>query len=110
MMHKRFGSPAVVQMHVPNCFFSHFVQPLLPSALCLPALHCGSPFWRNYLCFPPSQASASQRSKSIKLYVKRVFISDEFDEDLMPRYVWAQGRMDDWAIACRHGCMGTGFS
>lgn len=28
-----------------------------------------------------------QRSKSIKLYVKRVFISDEFDEDLMPRYL-----------------------
>lgn len=28
-----------------------------------------------------------QKSRSIKLYVKRVFISDEFDENLMPRYL-----------------------
>ena len=27
------------------------------------------------------------RSRNIRLYVKRVFISDEFDEDLMPRYL-----------------------
>ena len=27
------------------------------------------------------------RSHNIKLFVKRVFISDEFDEDLMPRYL-----------------------
>lgn len=27
------------------------------------------------------------RSRNIKLFVKRVFISDEFDEDLMPRYL-----------------------
>ena len=30
---------------------------------------------------------AMMRSRSIRLYVKRVFISDEFDEDLMPRYL-----------------------
>lgn len=27
------------------------------------------------------------KSKNIRLFVKRVFISDEFDEDLMPRYL-----------------------
>ncbi len=27
------------------------------------------------------------RSRNIKLFVKRVFISDEFDEELMPRYL-----------------------
>jgi HSP90 family molecular chaperone len=27
------------------------------------------------------------KSRSIRLYVKRVFISDEFDESLMPRYL-----------------------
>ncbi len=31
--------------------------------------------------------NAMQRSRSIRLYVKRVFISDEFDSDLMPRYL-----------------------
>lgn len=36
---------------------------------------------------PFEQQNMQQRSKSIKLYVKRVFISDEFDEDLMPRYL-----------------------
>lgn len=29
----------------------------------------------------------TSKSKSIKLYVKRVFISDEFDDNLMPRYL-----------------------
>ena len=28
-----------------------------------------------------------QKSRNIRLFVKRVFISDEFDEDLMPRYL-----------------------
>jgi heat shock protein beta len=36
---------------------------------------------------PFDQQSTMARSRSIKLYVKRVFISDEFDEDLMPRWV-----------------------
>ncbi|KAL6747087.1 heat shock protein 90C [Haematococcus lacustris] len=36
---------------------------------------------------PFDQQNMNQRSRSIKLYVKRVFISDEFDEDLMPRYL-----------------------
>eukprot|EP00199_Chlamydomonas_sp_CCMP681_P001189 CAMPEP_0119106662 /NCGR_PEP_ID=MMETSP1180-20130426/5810_1 /TAXON_ID=3052 ORGANISM="Chlamydomonas cf sp, Strain CCMP681" /NCGR_SAMPLE_ID=MMETSP1180 /ASSEMBLY_ACC=CAM_ASM_000741 /LENGTH=782 /DNA_ID=CAMNT_0007092035 /DNA_START=102 /DNA_END=2450 /DNA_ORIENTATION=- len=36
---------------------------------------------------PFDQQAMTQRSKSIKLFVKRVFISDEFDDDLMPRYL-----------------------
>ena len=36
---------------------------------------------------PFDQQQMQQRSRNIKLYVKRVFISDEFDEDLMPRYL-----------------------
>lgn len=34
---------------------------------------------------PFEQQQWNAKSRSIKLYVKRVFISDEFDEDLMPR-------------------------
>lgn len=34
---------------------------------------------------PFEQQNWAAKSRSIKLYVKRVFISDEFDEDLMPR-------------------------
>ena len=37
------------------------------------------------VCWPLQDATA--RSRNIKLFVKRVFISDEFDEDLMPRYL-----------------------
>ncbi|KAI8472066.1 MAG: heat shock protein 90C [Monoraphidium minutum] len=36
---------------------------------------------------PFDQQNWSAKSRSIKLYVRRVFISDEFDEDLMPRYL-----------------------
>ena len=36
---------------------------------------------------PFDQQDSMQKSKNIRLYVKRVFISDEFDEDLMPRYL-----------------------
>lgn len=36
---------------------------------------------------PFDQEEIQRRSRSIRLYVKRVFISDEFDEDLMPRYL-----------------------
>ena len=36
--------------------------------------------------FDPQEAMKSG-SKNIRLYVKRVFISDSFDEDLMPRYL-----------------------
>lgn len=28
-----------------------------------------------------------KKSRNIRLFVKRVFISDEFDDDLMPRYL-----------------------
>ena len=36
---------------------------------------------------PFDQQDWMRKSKSIKLYVRRVFISDQFDEDLMPRYL-----------------------
>jgi heat shock protein beta len=36
---------------------------------------------------PFDQQDWARKSRSIKLYVRRVFISDEFDEDLMPRYL-----------------------
>jgi heat shock protein beta len=45
------------------------------------------------LLFVPGMApfeapeEALKRSRSIRLYVKRVFISDEFDDDLLPRYL-----------------------
>lgn len=38
---------------------------------------------------PFEQQNWSAKSRSIKLYVRRVFISDEFDEDLMPRWAGA---------------------
>lgn len=34
---------------------------------------------------PFDQQTYASKSRNIKLYVKRVFISDEFDESLMPR-------------------------
>ena len=36
---------------------------------------------------PFEQQDMMKKSRSMKLFVKRVFISDEFDEDLMPRYL-----------------------
>ncbi|KAL4853500.1 Heat shock protein 90-5 [Chlorella vulgaris] len=36
---------------------------------------------------PFDQDRSLAKSRNIRLYVKRVFISDEFDEDLMPRYL-----------------------
>ncbi|KAL4421773.1 hypothetical protein ABPG77_009756 [Micractinium sp. CCAP 211/92] len=44
------------------------------------------------MLFVPGMAPFDQdrqmgKSRNIRLYVKRVFISDEFDEDLMPRYL-----------------------
>ena len=36
---------------------------------------------------PFDQQSWSAKSRSIRLFVRRVFISDEFDDDLMPRYL-----------------------
>jgi len=36
---------------------------------------------------PFDQQDWMRKSRSIKLYVRRVFISDQFDEDLMPRYL-----------------------
>ena len=36
---------------------------------------------------PFEQQDMMARSKAIKLYVRRVFISDEFDDSLLPRYL-----------------------
>ena len=36
---------------------------------------------------PFDQQDWQRKSRSMKLYVRRVFISDQFDEDLMPRYL-----------------------
>lgn len=36
---------------------------------------------------PFDQQEMMKKSRSIKLYVRRVFISDQFDDDLMPRYL-----------------------
>ena len=36
---------------------------------------------------PFEQQDMMAKSKAIKLYVRRVFISDEFDESLLPRYL-----------------------
>eukprot|EP00193_Tetraselmis_chui_P017455 CAMPEP_0177787150 /NCGR_PEP_ID=MMETSP0491_2-20121128/21318_1 /TAXON_ID=63592 /ORGANISM="Tetraselmis chuii, Strain PLY429" /LENGTH=785 /DNA_ID=CAMNT_0019308439 /DNA_START=138 /DNA_END=2495 /DNA_ORIENTATION=+ len=36
---------------------------------------------------PFEQESMNSKSRNMKLYVRRVFISDQFDEDLMPRYL-----------------------
>ncbi len=36
---------------------------------------------------PFDQQDMVRKSRNIKLYVRRVFISDQFDEDLMPRYL-----------------------
>ena len=36
---------------------------------------------------PFEQQDMMQKSKSIKLFVRKVFISDEFDESLLPRYM-----------------------
>jgi heat shock protein beta len=37
--------------------------------------------------FDPNQEMNAQKLHNIKLFVKRVFISDEFGEDLLPRYL-----------------------
>jgi heat shock protein beta len=48
--------------------------------------------FRSILYVPPPDRSglddiANQKTKNIKLYVKRVFISDDFDGELFPRYL-----------------------
>lgn len=47
---------------------------------------------------PFEQQNWAAKSRSIKLYVRRVFISDEFDEDLMPR--WVQGFLQHAWCCC----------
>ena len=66
--------------------------PALPSAavvactdliICLVCSALSNPYRVFTVCLQDAMA----RSRNIKLFVKRVFISDEFDEDLMPRYL-----------------------
>ena len=35
----------------------------------------------------PGRQDWLKKSRNMRLFVKRVFISDEFDEDLLPRYL-----------------------
>lgn len=52
---------------------------------------------------PFEQQNWAAKSRSIKLYVRRVFISDEFDEDLMPR--WGRHAVLTKGWACGPGML-----
>jgi hypothetical protein len=73
-----------------------------PAAWMLPAVHA----WKQWglRCCDAwfGTQGYQQRSRSIKLYVKRVFISDEFDEDLMPR--WGEPRVGTSVTSIRCMC------
>ena len=49
--------------------------------MCLHAQHCQPE------CLVAGLQNWMAKSRNIKLFVKRVFISDEFDESLLPRYL-----------------------
>lgn len=44
-------------------------------------------FLRDYLTLLLDMQNLTAKLRNIKLFVKRVFISDEFDDNLMPRYL-----------------------
>jgi heat shock protein beta len=84
-------SPKDVEQEAYNDFFKstfkEFLDPLAHSHFAVE----GDIEFRSIL-FVPGMAPFEQqdmmaKSKAIKLFVRRVFISDEFDESLLPRYL-----------------------
>jgi len=84
-------SPKDVEQEAYNDFFKstfkEFLDPLAHSHFAVE----GDIEFRSLL-FVPGMAPFEQqdmmaKSKAIKLFVRRVFISDEFDESLLPRYL-----------------------
>jgi len=66
--------------------FSEFLEPLAHSHFNVE----GTIEFSSILFVPgmaPFEQDMMKRSKNIRLFVKRVFISDEFDDDLLPRYL-----------------------
>jgi len=84
-------SPKDVQPESYNEFFKstfkEFLDPLASSHFAVE----GDIEFRSILYVPGmapfEQQDMMQKSRAIKLFVRRVFISDEFDESLLPRYL-----------------------
>ncbi|CAL8468307.1 g7847 [Coccomyxa elongata] len=84
-------SPKEVDQEEYNSFFKttfrEFLEPLAQSHF-----NVEGTIEFSALLFVPGMAPFEQqdwlkKSRNIRLFVKRVFISDEFDDDLMPRYL-----------------------